>query len=186
VYTCDMSSRPKLVLLYGAAGVGKTTIASRYINEHPFALGVDGDELIVMIGQWLANEEAARRQVFEFTKAMAAIHLKSGHDVLLPYLPTDAVRLQIFEELAGQMDADFIEIELFVDKGEAVRRLMRRGSWGEKGTSPLTAADLPIIESLYDTMQAALSTRNAVQKVSSPDGEIDAVYQSVKKIIGRN
>jgi hypothetical protein len=169
--------------LYGAAGVGKTTITARYVDEHPFTLGVDGDELIVMIGQWLAHEEAARRQVFEFTKAMAAIHLKTGHDVLLPYLPTNAVHLQIFEELAGKMGADFIEVELSVDKDEAVRRLMRRGTWGEKGTDPITEADLPVIEGLYDTMQAVLLTRGAVRKVVSPENAVESVYRSVKERI---
>jgi adenylate kinase family enzyme len=179
-----MSYRPKLVLLYGAAGVGKTTITARYIEEHPFTLGVDGDELVVMIGQWLHSEEAARRQVFEFTKAMASIHLKAGHDVLVPYLPTDAVQLQIFEELADTRSADFIEIELAVSKDEAVRRLMQRGTWGEKGTDPITEADIPVIEGLYDTMQEVLSTRRSIQRVVSPEGAVDAVYQSVKEIIG--
>jgi predicted kinase len=183
MYTDDMSSRPKLILLYGAAGVGKTTIADRYCSEHSFTLAVNGDELIVMIGQWLANEEASRRQVFEFTKAMTAIHLRAGHDVVLPYLPTSAVHLQLLEELAKELNADFIEVELAVDKAEAVRRLMRRGTWGEKGTDPMTESDLPVIEALYDRMQSVLSTRSSVRKIPSLDGAVDATYASFKKTI---
>lgn len=186
MYTDDMSSRPKLILLYGAAGVGKTTIADRYCSEHPFTLAINGDELIVMIGQWLANEEASRRQVFEFTKAMTAIHLRTGHDVLLPYLPTSTAHLQLLEELAKGLNASFIEVELAVDKEEAVRRLVRRGTWGEKGTDPITEADLPVIEALYDRMQAVLSTRSNVRKIPSLDGEADATYASFKSTIAES
>ncbi len=50
-----MNNRPKRILLGGFARCGKSTIAERYISEHPLALYIEGDEIITKIGQWRAH-----------------------------------------------------------------------------------------------------------------------------------
>ena len=50
----------KVILLNGFAGAGKTTIAKRYIDQHPLSVVIEGDELIVNIGNWVAQEDEAR------------------------------------------------------------------------------------------------------------------------------
>jgi DNA transposition AAA+ family ATPase len=54
-----MSNKPKLIVLYGFAANGKTTIAKKYIDEHPLSPMIEGDEIINMIGKWREFEDGA-------------------------------------------------------------------------------------------------------------------------------
>lgn len=175
---------PKLIVLSGFAGIGKSTIARRYADAHPLCMNLEGDRLIVMLGQWLAYELKARELVFEHSKAIAAAHLAHGHDVVLPYLPTQTHHIGEFEDIATEHGARFVEIALTCDRQEAIQRLLRRGSWGEEGTEPLTNADLPVIESLYDRMEAALLARPHTVRIPSIENDLDGTYQRFLDAVG--
>lgn len=168
---------PKLILLEGFAGSGKTTIAERYVAEHPLTMNLEGDKLIIMFGQWLKHEEKARKLVFELTKAMIATCLESNNDVIVPYLPTHPEHAKDFESIAQRLNAEFFEVILGVEREDAICRLMKRGSWGEEGTEPLTEADLPTIEGLHDAMTTALAERHNAVHITCIDGDHDATYQ---------
>lgn len=168
---------PKLILIDGFAGVGKTTLAKRYVADRPLAMDLEGDEIIVMLGQWLAHEKEARELMFELGKAIITTHLASGHDVVVPCLPTNIAHQKAFEDIATKMNAQFFEIALITERGLAIQRLLKRGSWGEEGTDPLTEADLPIIERLYDAMDKTLAERPNATRISSVEDEHDHTYQ---------
>ncbi len=151
-----MKVRPKLIRLAGFAGCGKSTLAERYISEHPLALYVEGDEIIVKLGQWRSHQEDAVREKAALVSGMAAIHLRAGYDVIIPHLPGgnyDATH----EGVANEADAEFIEVYINVEKEEAIRRLLARGTWGEAGLPPVTDKDLPRIDQLYDEMVKAVA-----------------------------
>ncbi len=176
-------NRPKLILLDGFAGVGKTTLAKRYVADHPLAMDLEGDEIIVMLGQWLKHEDKARELLFELGKAMVATHLASGHDVVVPCLPTNAEHQQAFEDIARSDGAQFFEVVLVAEREEAIQRLLKRGTWGEEGTDPLTEADLPIIEKLYDDMDRTLAERpNAIRIPSVEDGHDDTYQRFLRAV----
>jgi len=80
----------KLIILYGFASSGKSTLAKRYIDDNPMTIAIEGDELINMIGGWRKNESDARHLVFEYTKSIAEIHLGNNHDVFIPYFLSEA------------------------------------------------------------------------------------------------
>lgn len=173
---------PKLILLDGFAGSGKTTIAKRYIDEHPLALVVEGDTIIVNIGQWEAHEDEARALMFEITKSLARTHLTSGNDVILPYLLTKPDNTATFEAIAHEAGATYHEVIILDAKETAVSRLLKRGSWGEPGSLPFTDKDLPIIEDLYDRMISASNSRT--MKMIRPDhGDIEGTYQEFLRVI---
>ncbi|HVM73684.1 MAG TPA: AAA family ATPase [Candidatus Paceibacterota bacterium] len=169
--------RPKLIILNGFAGVGKTTLAKRYIDEHPLALDIEGDRLIVMLGQWLAHEDEARKIIFELTKSLAGTHLGLGRDVVITYLLTDATHAEAFEQLAQEHSADYKEVFLAADRDEAIARLLKRGTWGEEGLDPLTEEDLPSINKLWDTMATETAKRPSSITVPVKEGDIDHTYQ---------
>lgn len=175
--------RPKLILLIGAAGVGKTTIAQMYLDEHPLALSINGDDIIVMIGRWLEHEDEARKFVFEFTKKLARTHLEAGHDVIVPYLLTDAMHAEAFEDIASGLGVPFFEVVLSVNKQEAIHRLFDRGAWGESDAPPLTEADMPVVEALYDKMIAALSGRSSSVSIDARRGEISETYRQFLEVL---
>lgn len=49
----------RLIHLNGPPGVGKTSIARRYLADHPLTLMVDIDNLRAALGQW-ETEEASK------------------------------------------------------------------------------------------------------------------------------
>ena len=53
--------KPKLILLNGTPGLGKTTLAQRYIAEHPLAMCLDIDFVWFMLGQWQAMRPESDR-----------------------------------------------------------------------------------------------------------------------------
>lgn len=178
-----MKTQPKLIIIYGFAGVGKTTIAKRYINEHPLVLNIEGDGIIVMLGQWITHEEQAREIVFALTKSMISIHLKSGRSVLLPYLLTKASHAEEFENIAKKHGAHFFEIQLFLNKEAAIGRLMERGTWGAD-EPPLAEKEMPVINQLYDTMVEEMAKRLNTINISVSKDDIDNTYKEFLKVIG--
>jgi predicted kinase len=174
---------PKLILINGAIGSGKTTITQRYIDEHPLALSVVGDEIMAMLGQWLKYEVDARQCVFELTKSMATTHLKGGHDVLLPYLLMDPTHATAFKAIADDHKAEFFEILLTVDMATSVERALQRGTWGEPGTDPITEKDIPIIEAKYTAMEKALESRPGTVKIEATEADVDGTYQQLLHVL---
>jgi predicted kinase len=174
---------PKLILLNGAAAVGKTTIAERYATDHPLTLDFAGDVLIEMISGWRDYEPAARQYVFEMTLASVVAYLKTGHNVIVQYLLTDAAHAAAFKAAALDAGAEFHEVMLEVDKETAVRRLLARGRWGEPNSPPLTAADIPDIEALYDRMIAATAERPDTKRIPVMEGDIDGTYQAFLRAV---
>ena len=174
----------KLILLNGSASVGKSTITKLFLEENPLAIGVEGDNIIGMMGCWRENEDEARELVFQHTKHIADTQLKAGYSVLLPYLLTEPTHAEAFEEIAKLNDADFVEIILFVEKAEAVARLLERGVWGEEGSPKLTEDDKPEIEALYDKMDSALKARPNTQHIIVEKDNVQGTYEKFKELIG--
>lgn len=175
-------NKPKLILLNGFAGCGKSTIANRYIDEHPLAMNLEGDQIIVMLGKWKEHWDEAAKLKIALSKVITTSHLQSGYDVVIPFLLTDPKDAEDFEKIAEQTKADFFEIMLHVPKEEAIARLLKRGSWGEEGSSPFTQEDVPKIESLYDRMeQATLKKRERTINIYPQEGDIETTYQDFLK-----
>jgi adenylate kinase family enzyme len=168
---------PKLILLYGFAGIGKTTIAKRYVDQHSLAMNLDQDRIIGMLGLWPQNETEARKHVAELCKALAATYLKHRHDIIVPCLPTKTEQVQDFKNIAAGAGAQFLEIALTADRKSTIQRLLKRGTWGEESSPPITEADLPAIEKLYDDVSRALGERPDVIHVPSIEGDPDDTYR---------
>lgn len=168
----------KLILLNGPAGVGKTTIARRYIQDNPLSLVIDGDEIMGMIGCWRQYEEEARLLKLKHISVLIESHLETGHDVVLPYLVIDSGHVDLFENMAQKYGADFYNVTLSVTKEKATEMLLRRGKWGEAGSKQLTEADMSRIHSLYDLFTKQLEKRPESNIVTVVDGDIEKTYNS--------
>jgi len=173
----------KLIILNGPCGIGKSTIAQKYINDHPMALAIEIDELIVMLGQWNTHEAIARPLAIELAKQMAQTHLKAHYDVIIPYIIISADIAQAFEEIAKKEQVRFFEFALMADKTDSIGRMLERGTWGEQGSSPLTKNDIPTIEDRYDQMQKVLQTRPKTIKINSIKNTITKTYEQMLKLL---
>ncbi len=170
---------PNLIIINGPAGIGKTTIAHRYIEDHPLSLLASTDEFISNMGQWLMHEEEGRLLSFALLKGVIAQHLSAGYDVIVPQLLINSEDGAALEEIARQHGAVFYEFVLMAPKDEATARILERGTWGEAGAPPVTEADIPVIEELYDQMQATLAMRSGAVRIESVKDDIDSTYAAL-------
>jgi adenylylsulfate kinase-like enzyme len=169
-------SKAKLIMLYGFAASGKTTLSNKYLSLHPQAISIEGDRIINMMEQWRKREMEARKIVFEDIKALTKEYLGKGRVVLLPYLLTDHTQAETFKRIADEMSATFHEVFINIERGDAIARLLKRGVWGEAGSPELTESDLPEINELYDRMEKAMDNRGGTKVIKSDLGDIDGTY----------
>ena len=174
-----MKTRPQLLFINGPAGIGKSTIAKLYIDDHPLALVVEADEIIACMGQWLAHEKQGRKLSFELLKVMTNQHLSQGYDVVVPHLLTNNSEADELEQIAHENGAVFAEFVLVAPKDESVSRMMARGTWGEPGSPPLQDSDVAIVEDLYDKMTATLENRPRAIHIVSHEDDSQGAYASL-------
>lgn len=98
---------PRLIVLNGMPGVGKSTLAARYAAERPDVLLVDAD----VLAQSLADDprgpaEASR----SLSLSMAKDHLDAGHDVVVPQLIARPDQLVRFVNVARAARANFVHV----------------------------------------------------------------------------
>lgn len=178
-----MSSKQKLIILNGFSAGGKSTIAQRFVDDHPLAINIEGDEIISMIGRWKDHYDEARKCVFPHTKAMIETHLGLGYDVVVPYLLVNPNQAEEFEKIARNGGARFFEMLLFTNKKKAIERLMKRGRWGEEGLPDITEKDRPEIEELYNKMEEATSKRKNTMVIKVKIDDIDHTYKKFLELI---
>lgn len=125
---------PTLIHLNGPSGVGKSTLAQRYVEEHPGVLNLDIDTVVTLIGGWRENFFGVVPQARLIAIAMAEAHLQNGRDVVMPQLMTDVGEGERVESAARRADAEYIEIALTVELAELTRRFRTKAKYSELNT----------------------------------------------------
>lgn len=172
-------NKPKLIFLNGFAASGKSTLTQIYLDEHKFSLGLEGDVLITMLGGWKDDWYGAAELKLLMTESLVKTHLSAGYDVVLPFLLTKVEQVEKYEKIALETKADFYEFYLELNREEAIKRLYKRGVWGEAGSPPLTEADLPEIVSLYDKMVDATKYRPDTIVIKPNFGAEEQTYREM-------
>jgi predicted kinase len=165
---------PRLILLNGPPGCGKSTLARMYAEDHPLALNLDIDQVRVLIGGWTANPHAAGLLARAIALAAARTHLAAGHDVVIPQFLGRTDFIEEAEQAARDAGADFHEIALTDSKENAIQRYAKRPS--DSTRQPVGAGELA---GMYDRLMSVIAARPGTKLVPTIDGQPTAAYRAM-------
>ncbi len=176
---------PKLIILSGSLGVGKSTLAAKYADSHPMALNLDIDDVRMHLGQWRERAEESAKLSKQMAEEMARINLLAGYDVIIPQIYRHEEYLLRLEKVAAETKARLFEIVLYVDKQEAVKRFMNRGDFRPGGLID-RGGGVKKLESMHDEMSALIAKRPSTIKLEPVLGDIEGTYNKLLSIIEPN
>jgi predicted kinase len=176
---------PSLILINGPPGIGKSTLARRYVADHTLALNLDIDVIRTSLGQ-RSNVEESKLQARRLALAMARVHLSDGHDVVVPQLVARIEFITELEELASDTDAKFCEVLVLDTKPSVLQRFRnRRIALGDAGESHHPQAeidprrDAEVLGATYDALLGLAELRPNTRVIHATAGQIDAAYEAL-------
>jgi predicted kinase len=166
----------------GPPGIGKSTLSALYAERNPGTLNLDVDTLHHLIGGWQDEETDTWPLVWSLVRAMAATHLDSGRDVVLPQYFAKVDEIAEFEKLAREHGAAFREVVLVDDREAAIERFLTRARdsndpWIrhhhrliERGGGPA------VLGIMYDNLMEVVRLRAGTVVVPSAAGAVQETY----------
>ena len=104
-----------LILVNGAPGVGKSTVAELLVDRMPLALNLDIDLVRRQLGRWRDAPGEAGAAARDLAISMVRTHLAGGRSVVVAQYLGRPEFLERLEETAAEGGARFVEIVLTAD-----------------------------------------------------------------------
>lgn len=176
----------RLIHINGPPGIGKSTLAQRYVDDHPGVLNCDIDVLRTLVGGWQHDFDAASALIRPVALGMISAYLRNGHDVVLPQLLVALSELEKFEAAAREVGSAFIECVLMDDVEPSLSRFYRRGgegtdsAWHAQVTAVVAAnGGDDLLIRLHKGLRELLTHRPNCFVISSVEGRVDDTYRSL-------
>lgn len=178
----------RLLLLNGPPGIGKSTLARRYVADRPLALCLDVDVVRRLLGQWETYETESGLAARAMAVAMARVHLAGGRDVVVPQYVGRVEFADRLEALAAEVDATFAEVVLTDTKENALARFAARAGdpdlAAHHAEAEANAGGAAGLAEMYDRLHALVATRPHAVVVETRAGDVDAAYRDLLTALG--
>lgn len=183
---------PRLIHLNGPPGIGKSTLARMYVEDHTGVLNLDIDQLRCLIGGWRDRFDETGRLVRPIALSMADTHLRAGHDVVMPQFLGRLGEIARFEGVAVRNGATFCEVMLMDDKDRSLERFTRRGDaanslWHDHVRQVAERnGGRTFLAAMYDRLTEVLEQRPSYVVVPSAPGAISETYDELRTVLARS
>lgn len=184
-------SGPRLILLNGAPGLGKSTLARLYVDRHPMTFCCDVDVLRSLVGAWEEDRAQAGRLARAFAVAGMRAHLQGGHSVIVPQYLGRIDWVLDLDRLAQQVGVAFVEVVLVAREQDAVRRFQARAGAPQTPEQAVAARGLgggdpeAELRAMGARLAEVVAARPGTIAVPSTEGEIETTYGALVAAVDR-
>ena len=181
---------PRLIHINGPPGIGKSTLAQMYVDHHPGVLDLDIDQLRALIGGWRERFAETGQIVRPIALGMAGVHLRAGHDVVMPQYLGRLGEIERFEAVAHDSGAAFCEVVLMDTKQRSVDRFSLRGDNDERPwhrqVQDIVARDggAALLADMHDRVTDVLRARPNAIVVCSVADAVQETFEALLTALG--
>jgi len=171
---------PLVLHLNGAPGVGKSTLARRWAEEHPGTLLLDIDVLRTWVSGWRHDFAATGAVVRPVAIAMLTAYVEQGRDVVLPQLIVNGAELARFRHAAEAAGGRWVEVLVEAEDVEARFAAREVDEPHLEAVHGLVADAAPGHLTQYvERLQSLVEAIPDAIRLPTTDGEIDAEYDAL-------